>query len=126
MPKNILESPVTITKLDSKKLNELPAENVYAGLATQKGVSVITNGLFNKVINLRGFASAATWNEGNMELVDGMDLNTPGQGISLGNLTGTNDIDVDNIELIPGSASSIYGANDFFRQCNSSLFLSAR
>ena len=111
--KNILASPISITKLDAKKINQLPAENIYAGLATQKGVSVITNGLFNKVINLRGFSSAATWNEANMELVDGMDLNTPGQGVSLGNLTGTNDIDVDNIELIPGSASSIYGANAF-------------
>lgn len=113
IPKYVLGSPITLIKVDSRKLKEFPGENYYAGLATQKGVGVITNGLFNKVLNLRGFSAGATWNEGMLELVDGMDINTPGMGFSFGNLTGTNDIDVDNVELIPGAASAIYGANAF-------------
>ena len=113
IPQYILESPVTISKIDSKKIQQIPSENFYAGIATQKGVSVITNGLFNKALNQRGFSGAALSNEGMLELVDGMDLNAPGQGFSLGNLTGTNDIDVEKIELIPGAASAIYGDNAF-------------
>lgn len=65
------------------------------------------------MLNLRGFAGGATWNEGMLELVDGMDVNTPGMGFSMGNLTGTNDIDIEKIEIIPGASSAIYGANAF-------------
>ena len=42
-----------------------------------------------------------------------MDNLPPGQGFSVGNLDGTIDIDVDNIEIIPGAGSAIYGANAF-------------
>jgi iron complex outermembrane receptor protein len=40
IPQAILESPVTITKIDARSIAQLPQENFYAGLTTVKGVDV--------------------------------------------------------------------------------------
>lgn len=111
MPQYILESPVTIVKLDAKAIKEIPNENFYAGLASVKGIDVSTNSLFYQSINMRGPSNPTS--EGVLQLVDGMDNTPPGQGFSVGNLAGENDLDIESVEIIPGSSSSIYGANAF-------------
>lgn len=111
IPQRILESPITMMRIDAKTIEQLPQENFYAALGSQKGVNVNANSVFYKTIQLRGFS--LLWNEGNLQLLDGMDNLPPGQGFSVGNLDGTIDLDVDNIEIIPGAGSAIYGANAF-------------
>jgi len=107
----VLESPVTIAKLDSKKIFELPQENFYAGLASQKGIDVTTWSLFYQQISMRG--PAHPMSEAVLQLTDGMDNTPPGQGFSVGNLAGENDLDIESVDIIPGSASAIYGDNAF-------------
>ena len=107
----VLESPVTMIRIDSKTINQLPQENFFAALGSLKGVDVSKTSLFYNTIHLRGFS--LVYNEGDLQLLDGMDNLPPGQGFSVGNLDGTIDIDVDNIEIIPGAGSAIYGANAF-------------
>jgi outer membrane receptor protein involved in Fe transport len=107
----LLRSTVTMIRIDAKKISQLPNENFYAGLATLKGINILDNSLFYKSIHLRGFSF--TYNEGDLQLLDGMDNLPPGQGFGIGNLDGAPDIDIDNIEIIPGAASAIYGANAF-------------
>ncbi|MCB0666551.1 MAG: TonB-dependent receptor [Saprospiraceae bacterium] len=104
---NILQSPVTIEKLDGKDIRETPSLNFYEGLQNLKGVEMVTSGLTFKQINTRGFNS--TGNSRFLQLVDWMDNQTPGLGFAVGNLFGSSDIDVESVELIPGSASALYG-----------------
>ncbi len=44
------------------------------------------------------------------QLVDGMDNQAPGLNFSVGNIAGLNELDVDNVELLPGASSALYGS----------------
>jgi iron complex outermembrane recepter protein len=105
----ILESPVTIEKMDAGAIKETPSMNFYEGLANLKSVDMVTSSLTYKNINVRGFGN--TEKPGFVQLVDGMDNQLPGLNYSVG--YSISDLDVDNTELIPGAASALYGANAF-------------
>ncbi len=104
---SILQSPVTIEKLDSKAIRETPSISFYEGLQNLKGLEMVTSGLTYKQINTRGFND--TGNARFLQLVDGVDNQTPGLNFSVGNLFGSSDLDMESAELIPGSASALYG-----------------
>lgn len=104
---NILQSPVSIEKMDLKAVRETPSINFYDGLANVKGVEMVTSGLTFKQINARGFNS--TGNSRFLQLVDGVDNQTPGLNFAVGNLFGSSDLDMESAELIPGAASALYG-----------------
>jgi iron complex outermembrane recepter protein len=104
---NILQSPVSIEKLDLKAVRETPSISFYDGLQNLKGVEMVTSGLTYKQINTRGFNS--TGNARFLQLVDGVDNQTPGLNFAVGNLFGSSDLDLESVELIPGSASALYG-----------------
>ncbi len=104
---NILQSPVSIEKMDSKAIRETPSINFYDGLQNIKSVEMVTSGLTFKQINTRGFNG--TGNQRFLQLVDGVDNQTPGLNFAVGNLFGSSDLDMESAELIPGSASALYG-----------------
>lgn len=104
---SILESPVSIEKMDVKAIQETPSMNFYEGLQNLKGVEMVTSGLTYKQINTRGFND--TGNARFLQLVDGVDNQTPGLTFAVGNLFGASDLDVESVELIPGAASALYG-----------------
>lgn len=104
---SILESPVSIEKMDVKAIQETPSINFYDGLQNLKGVEMVTSGLTYKQINTRGFND--TGNARFLQLVDGVDNQTPGLTFAVGNLFGASDLDMESVELIPGSASALYG-----------------
>ncbi len=104
---SILQSPVSIEKMDSRAIRETPSINFYEGLQNLKGVEMVTSGLTYKQINTRGFND--TGNARFLQLVDGVDNQTPGLNFSVGNLFGSSDLDMESAELIPGSASALYG-----------------
>ncbi len=104
---NILQSPVSIEKMDTKAIRETPSINFYDGLQNIKSVEMVTSGLTYKQINTRGFNS--TGNPRFLQLVDGVDNQTPGLNFAVGNLFGSSDLDMESVELIPGSASALYG-----------------
>jgi outer membrane receptor protein involved in Fe transport len=104
---SILESPVSIEKLDNKSIRETPSINFYDGLQNLKGVEMVTSSLTYKQINARGFNS--TGNARFLQLVDGVDNQTPGLNFAVGNLFGSSDLDMESAELIPGAASALYG-----------------
>ena len=70
---------------------------------------MITPSLGFKVLNARGFSS--TTNVRFAQLVDGMDVQSPHIGGAIGNALGPTDLDIDNIEILPGNASALYGMN---------------
>jgi iron complex outermembrane recepter protein len=104
---NILTSPVSIEKMDTKAIRETPSINFYDGLQNLKGVEMVTSSMTYKQINTRGFNS--TGNARFLQLVDGMDNQTPGLNFAVGNLFGSTDLDMESAELIPGAASALYG-----------------
>ncbi len=103
----IFQSPVSIEKMDIKTIRETASMSFYEGIQNLKGVDLVTSGLTYKQINTRGFNSIG--NARMLQLVDGVDNQTPGLNFAVGNLFGSNDLDMESVELIPGAASALYG-----------------
>ncbi|MNK12369.1 catecholate siderophore receptor CirA [compost metagenome] len=107
-PERILESPVSIERMGQSTVKELSAPSFYDALTNMKGVEISTQSLTFKSINTRGFNSNG--NNRFNQFVDGMDNQAPGLNFSVGNIIGLSDLDVDNVELLPGASSALYGA----------------
>ncbi|MFM1972877.1 MAG: hypothetical protein RL185_1559 [Bacteroidota bacterium] len=104
----ILESPVTIERINNTTIKNAPVSNYYDLLGTLKGVDVNTASLTFKSISTRGFNGSG--NNRLNQLIDGMDNQAPGLNFSVGSIIGLTELDVDNIELLPGASSALYGA----------------
>jgi iron complex outermembrane receptor protein len=104
---SILASPVSIEKMSVKTIKENPSFTFYDGLQSLKGMEVVTSSLTYKQVNTRGFNS--TGNSRFLQLVDGVDNQTPGLNFAIGNLFGASDMDIESAEVVPGSASALYG-----------------
>ena len=110
-PERIMESPVTVERMDARAIKNTSSPSFYDGLENLKGVDINSNSLTFKSVNTRGFAAFA--NERFMQLVDGMDNSAPGLNFAVGNLLGISDLDVKSVEVLPGASSALYGANAF-------------
>ncbi len=119
-PERIMESPVTIERMDARGIKNTSSPTFYDGLQNLKGVDINVNSLTNKNVNTRGFATFA--NSRFMQLVDGMDNSSPALNFNLGNLLGMSELDVNTIEVLPGAASALYGANAF----NGIMFMTSK
>ena len=119
-PERIFESPVTVERFGLKEIKNTASVDFYDGLENLKGVDINTNSLTFKAINTRGFATFA--NTRFMQLVDGMDNSAPALNFPLGNLLGMVETDVNSVEILPGAASALYGANAF----NGILFMTSK
>jgi len=119
-PERIMESPVTVERMDIRAIKNTSAPSFYDGLENLKGVDVNTNSLTFKSVNTRGFATFA--NTRFMQLVDGMDNSSPALNFAIGNLLGMSELDVKTVELLPGASSALYGANAF----NGIMFMTSR
>ncbi|PSR53214.1 TonB-dependent receptor [Adhaeribacter arboris] len=104
-----LESPITIEQLDAKALRESPAPTFFDALESVKGLQMTTASLGFKVPNTRGFTNPT--NVRFLQLVDGVDNQAPVIGASIANAVGPTELDVERLEVIPGTASALYGIN---------------
>src|SRR5258708_808087 len=103
-----LESPVSIERIGATAIHEVPAASFYDAIANLKGVDVVTSSMMFKTMGTRGFNGSG--NTRMNQLVDGMDNEDPGLNFSVGNIVGLNELDVDNVELLPGASSALYGS----------------
>lgn len=103
----LLRSPVSIEKIDATAVRNTPSLSYFDALQNLKSLDMVTSSLTYKVINTRGFND--TGNARFLQLTDGVDNQSSGLGFSPGNLLGNSDLDVASVELIPGSASALYG-----------------
>ena len=108
---SILKSPVTIEKMDLLTIRQAATPDFYDALANIKGVQVNSGSLTLTSVNTRGFATIA--NVRFVQLVDGMDTQSPLLNFPTGNLIGIGELDAESIELLPGAASALYGPNAF-------------
>ncbi|MCW5911256.1 MAG: TonB-dependent receptor [Cyclobacteriaceae bacterium] len=108
---SILQSPVTIEKMDLLAIRQSAAPDFYDALANVKGVQTNSGSLNLTSINTRGFATIA--NVRFVQLVDGMDTQAPLLNFPTGNIIGIGELDTESVELVPGAASALYGPNAF-------------
>ncbi len=107
-PERILESPVSIERINAASIRNSLAPNYYDAIANLKGVDMTTSSLNFRTISTRGFNGS-----GNLrfnQLVDGMDNQAPGLNFSVGSILGPTQLDVDNVELLQGASSALYGS----------------
>ncbi|WP_026994343.1 TonB-dependent receptor plug domain-containing protein [Flectobacillus major] len=109
LPLNIMKSPVSIELLDAKAIKQSPAPSYFDAIEHIKGVQLLTSSLGFKVYNTRGFANPT--NVRFVQLVDGIDNQAPHIGAPIGSALTPSDLDIDRAELIPGTASALYGMN---------------
>jgi len=105
------QSPLTVESMDLIAIKEAPSGNFYEGLGALKGVDLTTASLGFRIINTRGFNSTSPVRT--LQLIDGVDNQSPGLNFSLGNFLGAPDLDVKGVEIIQGASSAYYGPGAF-------------
>jgi outer membrane receptor for ferrienterochelin and colicin len=107
-PQRIIDAPVTIERLSSSALRNAAVPNYYEALANLKGVDMHTASISFRTVTTRGFV--ASGNNRFNQLIDGMDNQAPGLNFSVGNIVGLTEPDVENMELLSGASSALYGS----------------
>jgi outer membrane receptor protein involved in Fe transport len=105
------QSALTVEAMDLIAIKEVAGGNFYEGLANLKGVDITAASLGFKVINTRGFNSTSPVRS--LQLIDGVDNQSPGLNFSLGNFLGSSDLDVMKVDIVAGASSAFYGPNAF-------------
>jgi outer membrane receptor protein involved in Fe transport len=104
-------NPLTVESMDAIAIKEVPTGNFYEGLAALKGVDIASASLGFRIINTRGFNSTSPVRV--LQIIDGVDNQSPGLNFSLGNFLGAPDLDVKSVEVVQGASSAYYGPGAF-------------
>ena len=107
VPERILESPVSIERVNLTSIRNTPATSYYDIFRNTKGVDLTTSSLTFNTVSTRGFNGSGSARVN--QLIDGMDNQAPGLNFSVGNVIGLTELDVESMELLPGASSVLYG-----------------
>ncbi|TKC06985.1 TonB-dependent receptor [Pedobacter frigoris] len=103
-----LSSPVTIEQISSKEISNSPQLNYMDMIQGLRGVDVTVSSIGFTSISTRGFNTSGNTNF--TQIVDGMDNQAPGLNFPLGSAISLTQLDVDNIEVLSGASSALYGS----------------
>jgi outer membrane receptor protein involved in Fe transport len=106
---SVLQSPVSVEKMDIRAIRETPQATFYDALQNMKGIDMNTQSMTFRSVNMRGFN--ANGNTRTVQLIDGMDNQAPGLNFPVGNIVGMSELDLESVEVLPGAASALYGPN---------------
>lgn len=106
---SVMESSMSIDKMDSREIRTAASGNFYADLGNFQDVDIVQTSAGFYVVNMRGFNTSQP--ERSVQFIDGIDNQAPGLNFAVGNLMGANDLELQNVEIIHGAASALYGAN---------------
>ena len=104
---SILQSAVSVEKMNLRDLRLVSAANFYDGLYQLKGVDMNVHGLTFRLPNTRGFNDYTNYRMN--QVVDGVENVSPGLSFAAGNIFGLSQLDVENLELVVGASSALYG-----------------
>jgi outer membrane receptor protein involved in Fe transport len=104
---NILRSPVSIEKMNLRDIQQISTANFYDGLYQLKGVDMNVHGLTFRLPNTRGFNDYTNYRMN--QIVDGVENVSPGLSFAAGNIFGVSQIDIENVEMVVGASSALYG-----------------
>lgn len=105
------EAPLTVESIGIEAIKDAPAASFYESLGNLKGVDVTAASLGFRVVNTRGFNSTSPVRS--LQLINGVDNQSPGLNFSLGNFLGASDLDISRVNVIAGASSAFYGPNAF-------------
>lgn len=105
------QAALTVVAMDVAAIKTAPSGNFYESLGNLKGVDVTSASMGFKVINTRGFNSTSPVRT--LQLIDGVDNQSPGLNFSLGNFLGASEVDLVKVEIIAGASSAFYGPGAF-------------
>jgi outer membrane receptor protein involved in Fe transport len=108
LPQRIMEAPVSIERVNASTIRNTPGASYYDALNNLKGVDITTSSYTFKTVSTRGFNGSGNYRFN--QLVDGMDNAAPALNFSVGNVIGLSELDVDNMELLSGASSALYGS----------------
>ncbi|MBD2751774.1 TonB-dependent receptor [Spirosoma validum] len=106
---SVLKSPVSVDVIDARRIRLSAQPSYFDAIENIKGVQLLTSSLGFKVYNTRGFAT--TTNVRFVQLVDGRDNQAPHIGAPIASALAPSDLDIQQVELVPGVASALYGMN---------------
>jgi iron complex outermembrane receptor protein len=106
-----LSSPATISKINRQAIAASASGDYFESLGNLKNVNVLGSSLTFKVFNTRGFGTTSPFRI--VQMTDGMDAQSAGLNFAPGTMLSVPDIDIDNMEIISGPASALYGPNAF-------------
>lgn len=104
-------SPLSVESLDKLAIKQAASLSFYESMGTLKGVDMTTASIGFTIINTRGFNSTSPVRS--LQIIDGVDNQSPGLNFSLGNFLGSSELDVLKADLIVGASSAYYGPNAF-------------
>ena len=107
-PEKITESPATIETIFSREILEY-AGNPAELIARQKGIDYFRAGIATPAFNIRGFNS--NFNSKNLQVTDGRFSTLIATGLPLGPLNTSIKEDIEQVEIILGPNSTLYGPN---------------
>ncbi len=105
---SIFKAPVSVTKVSALQLQNSPSVELISSLARYKGIDVSQSSLFVTSLSTRGFNSGKA--ERLLQLADNVEFMSPTSSLYGGNWMGTPELDIDNIEIIYGANSALYGS----------------
>lgn len=105
------QAPLTVESLDAIAIKQTASTDFYNGLGALKGVDLTTASIGFTIINTRGFNSTSPVRS--LQIIDGVDNQSPGLNFSLGNFLGAPELDIQKVDLIVGASSAFYGPNAF-------------
>lgn len=105
------QDPRTVENLDVIGIKQASAISFYDEAGKMKGVDLTSASLGFTIINTRGFNSTSPVRS--LQIIDGVDNQSPGLNFSLGNFLGSSELDVMKMDLVVGANSAYYGPNAF-------------
>ncbi|MEY3397554.1 MAG: hypothetical protein RL220_148, partial [Bacteroidota bacterium] len=105
------QNPLSVETMDQIAIKEAPSASFYESLGSLKGVDLTSASLGFRIINTRGFNSTSPVRT--LQLIDGVDNQSPGLNFSLGNFLGVPDLDVKGVDIVAGASSAYFGPGAF-------------
>lgn len=100
------DQPITVKTVTRQDIIN-GAGSVYDLPLIKTGVDVTVSSITFRTYSTRGFNGSGSSRVN--QIMDGMDNQAPGLNFFLGNYVGISDLDVENIEILPGASSALYG-----------------
>lgn len=107
LPSKIKDAPFSVEIINQHSIRQLPSSSVYDATVYLKGTDVTSSSLTFKTFSTRGFNGSGSSRVN--QHVDGMDNQAPGLNFFVGNFAGLTELDMERIQLLPGSSSALYG-----------------
>lgn len=106
-PERVTDAPATVTRIDTRALDN-SVGNTWAGALKQvKGLDFIQTGMTTIAVNARGFNSS--FNNRMLMMEDGRTAVLPESGLPIGQLSALPKVDLSGVEVLVGPGAALYG-----------------